>query len=144
MHKLCTQTDLSHSYPLENPNTQKQQPPTFELSVIQLVSKQAKVAPDLIFHHSRCRAHIARARQLAMYLLHVVAGRTMAEIGDWFGRDRTTVSHACQRVEDRRDCPEFDADVTRLEQAIETLLVTCGVRDTQSEKTSGEISNACH
>lgn len=56
---------------------------------------------------------------LAMYLVHVVLSRSYSEIGDFFGRDRTTVAHACARIEDMRDCPKFDAEVASLEGAIE-------------------------
>lgn len=94
---------------------------SFEMSVVRLVGKHTKIPTRMMFHPSRCRADIAGARQLAMYLLNVSAGQNMVEIGDLFGRDRTTVSHACGRVEDRRDCPEFDAIVTRLEGAVDVL-----------------------
>ena len=68
---------------------------------------------------TRCLARIALARQVAMYLCHVVQGLTLAEIGDHFGRDRTTVSHACRVVEDRRDEASFDRLVQELERALE-------------------------
>lgn len=53
-----------------------------------------------------------------MYLAHVVFGASLAEIGLAFGRDRTTVSHACGLIEDLRDDPAFDADLERLEQVL--------------------------
>lgn len=65
---------------------------------------------------------IARARQLAMYLSHVVLGRTLSEIGEVFGRDRTTVSYACAVIEDMRDDPQFDDTVSGLERQIEARL----------------------
>ena len=43
---------------------------------------------------SRCRADIAFARQIAMYVSHVVLGLSMNDVGRGFGRDRTTVLHA--------------------------------------------------
>ncbi|MEZ5840088.1 MAG: helix-turn-helix domain-containing protein [Hyphomicrobiales bacterium] len=64
---------------------------------------------------TRCLARVALARQVAMYLCHVVLGLTLSEIGDHFGRDRTTVSHACRVVEDRRDERAFDSLVEELE-----------------------------
>ena len=54
-----------------------------------------------------------------MYLAHVMLGRSLSEVGDAFGRDRTTVSYACALIEDLREDPEFDAFVTRLEQVID-------------------------
>lgn len=86
--------------------------------VLALVSDQRQVSRLLLLHSSRCEKSIAEARQVAMYLTHVVLRRTYAEVGDIFGRDRTTVSHACARVEDLRDLPDFDAELARLETAI--------------------------
>ena len=65
----------------------------------------------------RCRAEVAAARQLAMYLTHVMLGRTLTEVGALYGRDRTTVAYACAVIEDRRD-GRFDAEVCRLESEI--------------------------
>jgi len=94
---------------------------TNDMKVIRLVAKRTKIPSHLLFHRSRCRSNIAGARQLAMYLLHVTMGRTMVEVGDLFGRDRTTVSHACGRIEDRRDSPEFDEIVSTLEGDLDLL-----------------------
>ena len=63
----------------------------------------------------------AFARQVAMYLAHVVCGLSMTEVGVLFSRDRTTVAHACEVVEDRRDDPELDRRVERLECAVAAL-----------------------
>lgn len=87
--------------------------------IIDLVSAAGAVPRAMLLHHSRCRAPIADKRQLAMYLAHVALGRTMSEVGSYFGRDRTTVAHACGRVEDRRDECDFDAFVTRLEALLD-------------------------
>lgn len=56
----------------------------------------------------RGRAAAAFARQVAMYLAHVELGLTLSIVAMHFGRDRTTVAHACGRVEDRRDDPVID------------------------------------
>ena len=48
----------------------------------------------------------------------VVLGRLYHDVGRFFGRDRTTVSHACAVIEDLRDDPEFDAEVSRLERRL--------------------------
>lgn len=55
------------------------------------------------------------ARQVAMYLASSLFGMTMTRIGELFGRDRSTVSHALRVVEDGRTDPVFDAKVDRLE-----------------------------
>lgn len=52
---------------------------------------------------SRRAANIAEARQIGMYLTHTVLRRSMTRVGHVFGRDRTTVRHACARIEDMRD-----------------------------------------
>lgn len=67
---------------------------------------------------TRGRAKVALARQVSMYLAHVVFGLSLTEVGKIFERDRTTVSHACGVVEDRRDDPIFDRVLENLEFVI--------------------------
>lgn len=67
---------------------------------------------------SRGRAHVALARQVAMYLAHVQFGLSLTEVGRVFKRDRTTVAHACAVVEDRRDDPTFDYVLELLERVV--------------------------
>lgn len=86
-----------------------------------LVAEAHGVTVQELFHHSRSRAPIAATRQLAMYLMHVALGRSLTEVGAFYGRDRTTVSHACGLVEDQRDLPGFDAEVCALERQIGEL-----------------------
>jgi hypothetical protein len=57
---------------------------------------------------SRRTARIAEARQIGMYLAHTIACRSLTRVGHVFGRDRTTVRHACARIEDLRDGPALD------------------------------------
>lgn len=59
---------------------------------------------------------IARVRQIAMYAAHCALGLTMTDVGMGFGRDRTTVLHACHLIEDMRDDIEFDRIVTTFER----------------------------
>ena len=61
------------------------------------------------------------ARQVAMYLAHVVCG-LLTEVGTLFKRDGTTVTHACGVVEDRRNDPEFDLRLDHLERAVSSLI----------------------
>jgi chromosomal replication initiation ATPase DnaA len=60
----------------------------------------------------------ALARNLAMYLAHVAFGMSLGRVGTAFGRDRTTVSHACKMIEDRRDDPRFDTWLAALERSV--------------------------
>ncbi len=69
----------------------------------------------------------AFGRQIAMYLAHVVFGLSMAEVGRAFGRDRTTVLHACHLIEDRRDEVCFDHLLDRLEEAATALRAATGI-----------------
>lgn len=73
----------------------------------------------------RNRANVSYARQIAMYLAHVVGQLTLGEISIAFERDRTTVGYAVHLVEDRRDSPFFDLQVEQLEiemrERMETL-----------------------
>ena len=64
----------------------------------------------------------AFARQVAMYLAHVVCGLSFTEVGTLFARDRTTVAHACSVVEDRRDDPQLDGRLEHLERAVAALI----------------------
>jgi chromosomal replication initiation ATPase DnaA len=70
---------------------------------------------------TRGRANVALARQVAMYLAHVGCGMSLTETGRLFGRDRTTVAHACGVIEDRRDDPLFDRVLDLLEWAVPLL-----------------------
>ena len=90
--------------------------------VINLVAREKRVPPRLLTHPSRCRRFTAQTRQLAMYLAHVVYGCPLQDIADIFGRNRSTVSHACALVEDRRDDPVFDAEVVQFETLLEVML----------------------
>ncbi len=56
----------------------------------------------------------ARARQVAMYLLRASLGMSLSRVARAFGRDRSTVSHACHVIEDLRDDPDFDLWVEQL------------------------------
>ena len=70
---------------------------------------------DQMLAKNRCRAWIAEGRQVAMYLTHVIGQVPLSDTGPHFGRDRTTVAHACARIEDKRDEDYFDNGLMRLE-----------------------------
>jgi chromosomal replication initiation ATPase DnaA len=53
-----------------------------------------------------------------MYLAHVGLGMNLTEVARVFARDRTTVAHACARIEDRRDAAPFDRALDLLEGAL--------------------------
>jgi hypothetical protein len=61
---------------------------------------------------------VTQARQVAMYLSHVVFGLSFSRVGICFGRDRTTVRHACRLVEDGRDDDVCEFGLTAIELAL--------------------------
>lgn len=81
-----------------------------------------EVEPRDLGAPTRRSPRAAFARQVSMYLAHVVCGLSMTEVGVLFARDRTTVAHACEVVEDRRDDPDLDGRLERLECAISALM----------------------
>ena len=64
----------------------------------------------------RCAQPVARVRQIAMYLCNTTLGISLTEIGRVFARDRTTVSHAVQLIEDLRDDRDFDGIMDQVEK----------------------------
>lgn len=88
-----------------------------------------RLAALLAARHLRCPAEmvlsaptrvapVAAARQLAMYLAHVGLGVPQHQVALGFARHRRTVAHACNRVEDRRDDADFDAQLNDIERQI--------------------------
>lgn len=78
----------------------------------------ARIPPAALRGRRRGRARTALARQMAMYLAHVAFGLSFTRVGLCFGRDRTTVRHACAVIEDRRDDPGQEFGLTALELAL--------------------------
>jgi chromosomal replication initiation ATPase DnaA len=70
---------------------------------------------DDIAAPTRRSKRAAFARQVAMYLVHTAFGVPVARTAQAFGRDRTTVAHACQLIEDRREDPALDDRLDALE-----------------------------
>jgi chromosomal replication initiation ATPase DnaA len=67
---------------------------------------------------SRGTQRVARARQIAIYLTHVGFGLNYTHLGGAFGRDRTTIRHACFRIEDAPDDFSPDRALSILEAAL--------------------------
>ncbi len=67
-------------------------------------------------------APVAFARQLAMYLCHVVGDMSLRDVAMEFERDRSTISHACHAIEDRRECPIFDRQIDNLERDLRSMI----------------------
>lgn len=88
------------------------------------------VESEALWRGTRGVRDIAFARQIAMYLAHVACGMTLTEVGTMFGRDRTTVSYGCLKVEYRRDDPVFDRALDLLSWALPTLVMRSETRRT--------------
>jgi chromosomal replication initiation ATPase DnaA len=86
------------------------------------------IEAEALWRTTRGVQSVASARQVAMYLAHVSCGMTLTEVGEMFGRDRTTVAHGCLKVEYRRDDPMFDRALDLLGWALPTLVTRADVR----------------
>ncbi len=85
-------------------------------SLIDIASAVFSLPSKELRKPGRTAMSVSRVRQIAMYVAHVVLRLRMSDVGRGFGRDRTTVIHACQTIEDLRDEPEFDRIVSMFEQ----------------------------
>ena len=92
---------------------------------VQLAASMAGYAlgidPAEITRTGRGTHDASRARQVAMYLAHVGMGMSLARVAEAFGRDRSTVAHACHLIEDRRDDAAFDRWLDQLERGVAYL-----------------------
>lgn len=84
-------------------------------AAIDLLSVLFAVPGDDLRAPTRAKKHVARVRQMGMYALNVVVGMKMGDIALGFGRDRSTVIHACHLIEDMRDDEDFEAIITQVE-----------------------------
>lgn len=76
------------------------------------------VSVEDLLRPSRGPQHIAFARQVAMYVCHVVLRQSLVAVGRAFGRDRTTAAYACRKVEDARDDHRVDERVALIEDVL--------------------------
>lgn len=83
--------------------------------LIDIVAALFSVSGKELRRPGRTVDSVSRVRQIAMYVAHVVLRLTQGEVGRGFGRDRTTVIHACHTIEDMRDDAEFDRIVSMVE-----------------------------
>lgn len=78
--------------------------------------------PEDIFNKRR-NPRAVLARQVAFYLSHVAFGMSFGRVGAIFDRDRTTICHAIQVLELRREEPDFDAWMQALEESVTRMPV---------------------
>ena len=121
LRELDASSHFDHAIPPEvisrRVDYNRNQAPT-RLAIELAVERVFGVQRQIIAQQNRGRAASAQARQVAMYLAHVGCGMTLTEAGRLFGRDRTTVAHACMVVEDKRDDPIWDQLLDLLERAV--------------------------
>ena len=80
-----------------------------------IVAHVAGVALTELCASKRSRPRAAFARQVAMYLSHVVFAMNLSQVARAYGRDRSTALHAFRRIEELREDPGFDRTLALLE-----------------------------
>lgn len=90
--------------------------------MVMLVGERVPLRRD----RRRTSCHV---RQISMYVCHVVLQISLTDIGYAFRRDRSTVSHACHVVEDRRDDPAFDDFIASVERVVTSVFGAPGGRE---------------
>jgi chromosomal replication initiator protein len=68
-------------------------------NILQIVAGAFSISKDELLGKGR-QKHIALARQTAMYLIKENSGLSLPAVGKIFGRDHTTILHACRKVAD--------------------------------------------
>ncbi len=85
------------------------------LIVVAAVSLEFGISDTNLVSPEKAGRHLRFARQVAMYLAHIVYELNHTQIGRLFSKDRSTVSHACKVIEDSREDGVFDMKLIRLE-----------------------------
>ncbi|MEM7458334.1 MAG: helix-turn-helix domain-containing protein [Pseudomonadota bacterium] len=83
-----------------------------------LVGYALELTAERILLPERGSREMVRARQVSMYLTHVGLGMSLSRVAAAFERDRSTVAHACHRIEEMRDEAAFDLWLDALEQGL--------------------------
>ena len=101
--------------------TRHQDPAVFltaqRASLAQFVTAQVYGVPlDEMRKPTRGRPVVTRARQVAIYLAELVFGLTRRQLGQQFGRDPSTIYHACDLIGGlRKDNLELDSTLRWME-----------------------------
>ncbi|WP_244629580.1 helix-turn-helix domain-containing protein [Martelella limonii] len=97
--------------------------------IVLLITKEmAVVAGERISIRAERRRSVSHYRQIAMYVCHVSLQLSLSEIGQAFGRDRTTVAYSCRVIEDRRDDRAFDEFIAAVERLAYNVVTAAEVR----------------
>jgi len=76
--------------------------------ILAYVASAYRTRPEFLLAASRGSKHLSDARHVTNYLAHIVYGMNFTDIGHMAARDRTSIAHGCNRVEDLRDLVEHD------------------------------------
>lgn len=87
--------------------------------ILAYVSSAHYIKPEFLLAASRGSKHLSEARQVSNYLAHVVYGMSFTDIGQLANRDRTSIAHGCNKVEDLRDLPDRDRALHFAELALQ-------------------------
>ena len=90
-------------------------------ALLSLLSVFFQVSLKELRSAERGNNHVARIRQFGMYIAHTMFGLSMSEVAYAFGRERTTVKHACHLIEDMRENEKFDRNVSDFEYLVRSL-----------------------
>lgn len=110
---------------------------------VNVVAQALSISEAEIMSRQRAKATIVFARQLSMYLSHVVGQLSLGQVSAEFGRDRTTVSYSCNMIEDRRDSPIFDDQIERMEILLKdrlTAMLTRRLKEITAEDFDRKLS----
>ncbi|MFN7054261.1 helix-turn-helix domain-containing protein [Hyphomonas sp.] len=88
-----------------------------------LVAFALGLSAEAVAGPGRGRPVEARARHVAMYLAYTGCDMSLARVARAFQRDRSTVAHACQLVEEYREDPDFDIWVEQLAVGLRSVAV---------------------
>ncbi|MGC6471934.1 MAG: helix-turn-helix domain-containing protein [Parvibaculales bacterium] len=106
---------------LENPDPEAVRQFACMYLVVANISIVHRMPINAIMDTRRGRKRVSEARQLSQYLCHISFRQSFSDIGKSFKRDRTSVSHACQRIENLRDVGNYDLATDCLEWGVVSL-----------------------
>lgn len=75
------------------------------------VAGRLKIPVSELLKPNRCERRTAEARQIAMYLLYNLNGKSLTRAGAVMNRDRTTVRYAVSKVESSRRLSEMASQI---------------------------------
>jgi chromosomal replication initiation ATPase DnaA len=87
--------------------------------VLSFVASAYRRRPEFLLATARGSKHLSDARHVTNYLAHIVYGMNFTDISQMAARDRTSIAHGCNRVEDLRDLPEHDRALYFAELALQ-------------------------